>query len=96
MSANGVTISMGGQAVIYCVHDRQKRVVTSEADIARVGLSVGVVYDPQQHKIHRCACCQNLFVDPGDQPRFCHQCGHRPLAHPLGGLLPEPIGVVDE
>lgn len=84
---------LGGTAVVCCVHDREKRVVRTEADVARLGLEVGLVYDRAQHKLHRCACCDNLFVDPSDEPRYCSVC-QRPLVHPLGGPLAPPIGVV--
>jgi hypothetical protein len=85
---------LGGTAVVCCVHDREKRRVTTEAQVARLGLEVGQIYDPVQHKLHRCACCENLFVDPSDEPRFCSVC-QRPNVHPLGGPLPAPIGVIE-
>lgn len=93
MSGVGLHVSLGGTATVCCVHDREKRQVVTEAQVAKLGLDVGVVYDARQHKLHRCACCENLFVDPSDEPRFCSTC-LRPAAHPLGGPLPEPIGVV--
>lgn len=91
----GIRMALGGQAQIYCVHDRQKSQVVTEAQVASLGLTVGQVYDPKQHKIHRCSCCSNLFVDPSDEPRFCFTC-LRPNIHALGGPLPNPIGVVNE
>ena len=91
----GIQLELSGKAVVCCVHDRVKREVTSKAQVAALGLRVGQVYDPIQHKLHRCACCENLFVDPTDIPRFCSPC-RRPLVHKLGGPLPEPKGVVDE
>ena len=89
-----VRIHLGGTAVVCCVHDRVKREVMTEAEVITLGLSIGVLYDPTQHKIHRCACCENLFVDPTDIPRFCKPCSSTPT-HALGGPLPDPIGVVD-
>lgn len=85
---------LGGVAVVCCVHDREKRQVRSERQVAELGALVGQRYDPKQHKLHLCACCENLFVDPGDEPRFCSTC-QRPLVHQLGGPLPEAKGVVD-
>lgn len=95
MGSVGTRVSLGGTAVVCCVHDREKRQVTTEAQVAALGLSMvpPVIYDPVQHKLHRCACCDNLFVDPTDEPRFCSHC-LRGMVHALGGPLPEPIGVV--
>lgn len=92
---SGIRVAFGGHVVINCVHNRQKRQVTTEAQIAALGLTVGQVYDSKQHKIHRCSCCENLFVDPSDEPRFCFTC-LRPNIYTLGGPLPNPIGVVNE
>ena len=86
-------IVLGGTAQVCCVHDREKRVVTTEAQVAALGLEAGILYDPRIHKLQRCACCDNLFFDPSDEPRYCSVC-QRPLVHPLGGPLPEPKGVV--
>ncbi len=91
---NGVRLVLGGSAKVYCVHDVPKRRVTTEAQVSELGLSVGILYDPRQHKLHRCACCQNLFFDPTDEPRYCSSC-QRPLVHSLGGDLPEPEGVIE-
>lgn len=92
-TATALKIALGGTAVVCCVHDREKRKVVTERDVAMLGLEVGVLYDPKQHKIHRCSCCENLFVDPTDTPRFCSTCLGATV-HQLGGPLPEPIGVV--
>jgi hypothetical protein len=92
--SRSVRPTLGGVAVVCCVHDREKRQIVTETQVADLGLTVGQVYDPVQHRIHRCACCENLFVDPGDTPRFCSTC-NRSLVHPLGGPLSEPIGEVD-
>jgi hypothetical protein len=89
----GMTVALTGKAVVCCVHDRVKREVTTEADVADLGREVGITYDPKQHKIHECSCCQNLFVDPSDEPRFCFACLRVPKV-PLAGPLPEPRGVV--
>lgn len=92
----GVRLVLSGKAQVFCVHDREKRQVTSEKHVFALGLSLDppILYDPKQHKIHLCSCCENLFVDPSDEPRFCGPCT-RPLVHALGGPLPEPRGVVD-
>lgn len=92
-SAPGLHVALGGTAVVCCVHDREKRRVVTEAQVAALGLTVGQVYDPKQHKLHLCACCQNLFVDATDVPRFCSIC-RRPLVHSAAGPLPDPKGVV--
>ncbi len=92
--SGALQVVLGGQAVVCCVHDRQKRQVRTVAQLVALGLDVGQVFDPQQHKIHRCGCCENLFVDPADTPRFCSVCMGGNV-HAIGGPLPEPIGVVD-
>jgi hypothetical protein len=89
----GLRVVLGGAAAVHCVHDRRKRTVVTEAQVAELGLEAGQVYDPAQHKLHRCACCENLFVDPTDTPRFCSTC-QGPLVHQLGGPLPDPVGVI--
>ena len=88
-------MAFGGRAIVCCVHNRQKRQVTTERQVAELGAAVGQRYDPRQHKLHRCACCDNLFVDPTDIPRYCHACLPPPV-HPLGGPLAAARGVVDE
>lgn len=93
MAGTSIAPVLSGVAVVCCVHDREKRRVTSERDVFELGLQVGQVYNPAQHKLHLCACCENLFVDPTDEPRFCSSCLPKPV-HPLGGPLPDPRGVV--
>lgn len=85
----GVSVAVGGKAVVCCVHDRIKREVTTEAQVAELGRMVGQTYDPAQHKLWACACCENLFVDPADTPRLCSRCQARPQ-HPPEGPLPSP------
>jgi hypothetical protein len=91
----GFQVVFSGTRVICCVHDREKRKVNTPDDVAELGLLLEppVLFDSRLHKIHRCACCDNLFIDPTDEPRFCSVC-QRPLVHPLGGPLPDPIGVL--
>lgn len=86
---------VSGSATVHCVHDRQKRQVVTEADVAAVGLTAGLIYDSRIHRVFRCSCCENLFVDIADEPRFCTVC-RQPPVHALGGPLPEPGGPVDE
>ena len=86
--------TISGTAVVCCVHDREKRQVRMEAQVAELGRLIGQAYNPRQHKLHLCACCENLFVDPSDEPRFCSSCRPSRLVHPLGGHLPEPKGVI--
>jgi hypothetical protein len=89
---SGIGVSITGTAVVCCVHDRPKREVVTEAHVAELGRRVGQKYDPKQHKLWLCSCCENLFVDPTDHPRLCHRCQTRPPQHPLGGPLPAPNG----
>lgn len=82
-------VAASGQAIVCCPHDRIKREVTTEAHVAELGLHAGQIYDPKQHKIWKCTCCENLFVDATDTPRYCRRCYRTPV-HPLGGPLPTP------
>lgn len=92
----GLRIELSGTAVVCCVHDRKKREITTEAQVARLGLEaeVPVLYDRRQHRIYRCTCCDNLFVDTSDEPKRCHLCRVPPV-WALGGPLNEPGGPVD-
>lgn len=86
-----ISATLSGVAVVCCVHDREKRQVTSEHHVAALGARYGVRYDRKQHRIFLCGCCENLFVDPGDEPAHCHAC-RGPLAHQLVGPLAKPLG----
>lgn len=90
----GTRVVLGGKAAVFCVHDRQKRQVTTEGQIVALGLTAGIIFDPKRDKIHRCTCCDNLFTDVSDEPQPCHTC-RKPLVHALGGPLALPGGVVD-
>ena len=92
---DGIGLAWGGQARVYCLHDRQKREVTTEDQLAEMA-PPWRPYDPRQDKIHRCSCCDNLFTDPTDEPKRCYACRVHPAVHPQNGPLREPIGVVDE
>lgn len=84
-----VRLGVTGHRTICCVHDREKRIVTTEAQVAEIGLKAGYFYNPKQHHLWSCTCCENLFVDPSDEPRFCRVCsGH--LRHQPAGPLPAP------
>jgi hypothetical protein len=78
---SGFRTSIGGVAVVCCVHDKPKREV------------VELAFDPTRTKLHLCACCENLFTERTDTPMFCPTC-RGGLKHPLGGPLPEPTGVI--
>jgi hypothetical protein len=84
-------VAVSGKAVVCCPHDRTKREITTEAQVAELGLSVGQIYDSRQHRLWTCSCCQNLFVDPTDEPRYCRTCQRRPT-HQVNGQLPPPNG----
>ena len=91
----GLRIELSGTAEVCCVHDRKKDEVTTEAQVAALGLLLNppIIYDPRIHRLQWCACCRNLFFDPSDEPRYCTRCQGRPV-HALGGPLPDPKGVV--
>ena len=95
MSGQAPRIVLGGTAQVFCVHDREKRQVTTERQVAELGLllPVPVIFDRKLHKLQFCACCENLFFDISDEPRYCAVC-QRPNVHALGGPLPPPEGVV--
>jgi hypothetical protein len=83
----------GGTAVVCCPHDVEKRAITTESALYQIGREQNILYDPKQHKIHRCSCCENLFADVSDVPIYCNTC-RKPPKFMLGGSLPEPEGVV--
>jgi hypothetical protein len=89
----GLHVVLGGKATVHCVHDRQKRQVTSEEQVRALALEVGFVFKPGIHKIHHCPCCDNLFGEDGSDARYCFVCRAKPV-HALGGPLAEPKGVV--
>jgi len=94
MAGASVGIALGGKAAVHCVHDVMKDQITTERELFEFSLTLGIVFDPKQHKTHRCTCCRNLFVDVSDEPTYCTVCSG-PLVHALGGPLPQPGGVVD-
>lgn len=78
-SAGAVSISLGGSARVYCVHNRPKRDVTELA------------FDPTATSIHLCACCENVFLERSDTPMFCPACNRAPT-YRQQGPLPTPRG----
>ena len=91
MSVTGARVGLAGSAVVCCVHDCVKREITTEAQVMTIGLEVGIRYDPKQHRLWKCACCENLFVDPSDEPRLCRRC-LVPVVHQPAGPLSKPNG----
>lgn len=75
-----IKLSLGGTAVVACIHQRVKREVTTD-----------VPFNPRTEFLQLCPCCENVFVTTTDEPFFCKQCGDRPV--PQGGLLQLPRGV---
>jgi recombinational DNA repair protein RecR len=73
--------SVRGMAVVYCLHNRQKRQV------------VDLAFDRAKTKVHLCACCENLFLELTDTPMFCEPC-RRPPVFAAGGPLPPPRGAI--
>lgn len=92
-AAGSLKITLGGTAVVCCVHDRVKREVTTEEQVMKLLNYVGFQLKKGVHHMFTCSCCENLFVDEGTEPRFCSDCRVTPI-HALGGPLPEPKGVV--
>lgn len=86
--------SISGVAKVYCVHDREKRVVTDPEHVAYLGRVAGIPYDARRHKLHNCACCSNLFVADNDTPTLCHVCNGA-LRHKLEASLPDPEGAIE-
>jgi hypothetical protein len=80
---------MGGSAKVYCVHDREKRLVRTPDDCVRVAREAGMslIVGP---KFQTCGCCSNVFATFDDAPQLCHHCnGHN--VHALGGPISSPI-----
>ena len=92
-ATTGLRVVLGGKAVVCCVHDREKRQVVTEEQVRMIGAEIGLLFQPGIHQIHKCPCCENLFVADGITERYCSECSKTPV-HALGGPLPEPKGVV--
>lgn len=91
--SGAIGISLGGTAIVTCVHDREKRQLRDPDDVIRLGREFGIEYDPARHTIQMCPCCENAFVAPDDTPRLCGPCLGIPV-HELVGALPNPRGVI--
>lgn len=92
--SGGFRPSISGVAVVCCVHDRAKRVVTDPEYAASLGRVSGQTFNARRHKLHLCACCENLFVTNDDIPRLCDPCSGNP-EHKLEAPLPDPIGAIE-
>jgi hypothetical protein len=79
--ATSLAPTFAGKAQDFCVHNREKRQVTTLA------------FDPAKTSLHLCSCCENLFPERSDQPMFCPNCREAPI-YALGGPLPNPRGRV--
>jgi hypothetical protein len=88
-----IEIVLSGKAQVVCVHNWEKRQVTTEQQVIELAAVAGFVFQPGIHKIHLCPCCDNLFGADGVTERYCSKCSIPPF-HPLGGPLAEPKGVV--
>lgn len=66
LNSRGTAFTVGGTAVVCCVHGRVKR---ENAD--------GFVVDLAIEKPHICPCCQNLYAKPSDEPGPCPACTPR-------------------
>ena len=85
----GVRIALGGTAKVYCVHDREKRLLRTPDDCARVARDAGL--EPLANpKFQTCGCCENVFAALTDEPQLCHRCSARNV-HSLGGPINDPI-----
>lgn len=86
-------MSASGVAVVCCVHDREKRQIRTEEALAQLLDEFGYPYDPKQHRVFECACCENLFVRQDDMPQFCGKCRTTPV-FALAAPLPDPTGAI--
>jgi len=85
--------TFSGVAVVCCLHDREKRQVTTPDHVAKLGLSLTPprIYNPRVDKIFLCACCENMFVSLDDTPKYCSICDpSKPFVHAPGGPLNPP------
>lgn len=93
-AAGAVKVELSGIAKVYCVHDREKRLVRDPELVKFLGQAAGIAYDPKLHKLQDCGCCENLHVTLTDTPQLCSVCS-KPPTHALGGPIAEPIeGVI--
>ena len=86
---HGIRMELSGFAKVYCVHDREKRLLKTPDDCMRIARDAGIVL-MEHPKFQTCGCCENVFASFDDAPQLCHRCnGHN--VHPLGGPLNDPI-----
>lgn len=71
---SSVPLSLGGVAVVCCVHDREKRVITDREQAIRLGQEFGYDFDPAKHVFQTCSCCENVFATFTDAPMRCPVC----------------------
>lgn len=60
-----LSVELTGSILITCVHGREKR------------KTVELEFDTAVHKVHLCACCENLFLTLTDEPTRCIMCKPR-------------------
>jgi hypothetical protein len=62
--SRGSPFSMGGTAIVCCLHGRQKRANADrfECDLVKDG------------RPHLCPCCESLYAKHSDEPGPCPQC----------------------
>lgn len=81
-------IRIGGTAGVYCLHDRQQRQITEEAQVLALA-PPGAKIDGD-HKIQECTCCHNLFVTDSPIDEKCLPCDparQRLLDQAAGGVI---------
>lgn len=72
--------SIGGTAVVCCIHQKPKR-VTLELE-----------FNPKTEYAQLCPCCENLFAHPTDFPHFCPECSPNGISRPVPGGEDLPRG----
>ena len=85
----GFRVSLGGVAQVYCVHDREKRIIRNPDDCVRVAQDAGMVLLAHP-KFQTCGCCENVFASLDDAPQLCPGCNGQNV-HKMGGPLNDPI-----
>ena len=86
----GIRMELSGFAQVYCVHDREKRLLKTPDDCIRAARDAGLFVLLAHPKFHTCGCCENVFVTVDDSPQYCHRCSGVNV-HKLGGPLNDPI-----
>lgn len=87
-AGSNLGIKIGGTATVYCLHDRQKRVITEEAQVLAMAPD-GAKLD-SDHQIKNCQCCENLFVTDSPIDEKCLPCDparQRLLSQAEGGII---------